>query len=417
LVNRLRSDPKALAFVLLLAATAAWGATFVVVKGATAHNSVLGFLAWRFLVAGGLLTVPGRVRCSGSGERAGPRALSSAWLWPGICAPDVRAALYVGRYFRLSDRPTGCVHPLLAWLLFRHRPAARALVATTLAIGGLAVMSLHGMTLGLGELLTVGAALLFAGQIVGLGFWSSAQDAYGLATVQLLTVAACCWLATLPQGPRAPARISEWVAIVVTAVVATAIAFVVQSWAQSQLSTAGAAVVLTMEPVFAALVAWSVGEKLGWSVLVGGGLVVVAMLVVEVAGARWLMRPPRRGPRPVPMAPVPMAPVPWQRSLSTSRRFEGVVPTSARPPRARRTGEDRILSLPNVVTSVRLYWCRCSYGFWSSPTTGLVRGGGPARRPRFYGLGGRTAGPPARPGDQPRKISTRPPTGPFSPRP
>ena len=171
-------------------------------------------------------------------------------------------------------------------------------------------MSLHGMTLGLGELLTVGAALLFAGQIVGLGFWSSAQDAYGLATVQLLTVAACCWLATLPQGPRAPARISEWVAIVVTAVVATAIAFVVQSWAQSQLSTAGAAVVLTMEPVFAALVAWSVGEKLGWSVLVGGGLVVVAMLVVEVAGARWLMRPPRRGPRPVPMAPVPMAPVP-----------------------------------------------------------------------------------------------------------
>jgi drug/metabolite transporter (DMT)-like permease len=200
--------------------------------------------------------------------------------------------------------------PLLAWFLFRHRPAARALVATMLAIGGLAVMSLHGMTLGLGELLTVGAALLFAGQIVGLGFWSSAQDAYGLATVQLLTVAACCWLATLPEGPRAPARISEWVAIVVTAVVATAIAFVIQSWAQSQLSTTGAAVVLTMEPVFAALVAWSVGEKLGWSVLIGGGLVVVAMLVVEVAGGKWLTWPPRRGPRPVPMAPVPMAPVP-----------------------------------------------------------------------------------------------------------
>jgi drug/metabolite transporter (DMT)-like permease len=65
-----------------------------------------------------------------------------------------------------------------------------------------------------------------------------------------------------------------------------------------------------MEPVFAALVAWSVGEKLGWSVLIGGGLVVVAMLVVEVAGGKWLTWPPRRGPRPVPMAPVPMAPGP-----------------------------------------------------------------------------------------------------------
>jgi drug/metabolite transporter (DMT)-like permease len=168
-------------------------------------------------------------------------------------------------------------------------------------------MSLHGLSFGLGALLTVTAALLFAGQIVGLGFWSSAQDAYGLATVQLLTVAACCWLATVPHGPRLPAALSDWAAVVVTAVVATAIAFVVQSWAQSQLSTTGAAVVLTMEPVFAALAAWIVGERLGWPVIVGGGLVVVAMLVVEVAAGKRLTWPSRRQPRPAPMAPVPMA--------------------------------------------------------------------------------------------------------------
>ena len=80
-----------------------------------------------------------------------------------------------------------------------------------LAIGGLAVMSLHGVTFGLGELLTVAAALLFAAQIVGLGSWSSAQDAYGLATVQLLTVAVCCWLATVPEAPRArPGSPTGW---------------------------------------------------------------------------------------------------------------------------------------------------------------------------------------------------------------
>ena len=310
-MNRLRRDPKALAFVLLLAATAAWGATFVIVKGATAHNSVLGFLAWRFLVAGGLLTV---VR---------PRSLLNlgrrGWA-QGVVLGLTLAGGYVLQTFGLrytsaaiSGFLTGLqvvFTPLLAWLLFRHRPSSRALVATLLALGGLGVMSLHGLSLGLGELLTVAAALLFAGQIVGLGFWSSAQDAYGLATVQLLTVAACCWLATLPDGPRAPARLSDWAAIVVTAVVATAIAFVVQSWAQSQLSTAGAAVVLTMEPVFAALFAWSVGERLGWSVVVGGGLVVVAMLVVEVAGGKRLTWRARRGLRPAPMVPVPMAPVP-----------------------------------------------------------------------------------------------------------
>jgi drug/metabolite transporter (DMT)-like permease len=308
LVNKLRRDPKALAFVLLLAATAAWGATFVIVKAATAHNSVLGFLAWRFLVAGGLLTV---VR---------PRSLlrlgRRGWA-QGVVLGLTLAGGYVLQTFGLrytsaaiSGFLTGLqvvFTPLLAWLLFRHRPAARAVVATMLALAGLAVMSLHGLSFGLGELLTVGAALLFAGQIVGLGFWSSAEDAYGLATVQLLTVAVCCWLATLPDGPRAPARLSDWVAIVVTAVVATAIAFVVQSWAQSQLSTTGAAVVLTMEPVFAALVAWSVGEKLGWSVVLGGGLVVVAMLVVELASAKRLTWWARRGSRPASIAPVPMA--------------------------------------------------------------------------------------------------------------
>ena len=307
-MNKLRSDPKALAFVLLLAATAAWGATFVIVKGATAHNSVLGFLAWRFLVAGGLLAVV-KPR---SLQRLGRRGWAQ-----GVVLGLTLAGGYVLQTFGLrytsaaiSGFLTGLqvvFTPLLAWLFFRHRPAARALVATLLAVGGLAVMSLHGLSFGLGALLTVAAALLFAGQIVGLGFWSSAQDAYGLATVQLLTVAACCWLATLPHGPRLPAGLSDWGAIVVTAVVATAIAFVVQSWAQSQLSTTGAAVVFTMEPVFAALAAWIVGERLGWPVIVGGGLVVVAMLVVEVAAGKRLTWPSRRQPRPAPMAPVPMA--------------------------------------------------------------------------------------------------------------
>jgi drug/metabolite transporter (DMT)-like permease len=308
-VNKLRTDPKALAFVLLLAATAAWGATFVIVKDATAHNSVLGFLAWRFLVASGLLTVV-RPR---SLQRLGRRGWAK-----GVLLGLTLAGGYVLQTFGLRYTSAAIAGfltglqvvftPLLAWLVFRHRPAVRAWVATLLAVGGLAVMSLHGMSFGLGELLTVGAALLFAGQIVGLGFWSSSQDAYGLATVQLLTVAVCCWLATLPDGPRTPSHLSDWTAIVVTAVVATAIAFVVQSWAQSQLSTTRAAVVLTMEPVFAALAAWSVGEKLGWSVVAGGGLVVVAMLVVEAAGGKRLTWRARRSLRPMPVAVVSVDP-------------------------------------------------------------------------------------------------------------
>ena len=73
-------------------------------------------------------------------------------------------------------------------------------------------------------------------------------------------------------------------AVLLTAVAATAFAFVVQSWAQSHLAPTAAAVVFTMEPVFAALFAWVAGERFGWPVLLGGALVVAAMLVLG-AGA------------------------------------------------------------------------------------------------------------------------------------
>ena len=298
-VKGLRGQPKTLAFVLLLSATAVWGATFVVVKDIVANMQVLGFLAWRFGIAGVLLAVLRPRTVLAVGRRGLARgALLGVALSGGYMAQTLGL-----RYTpaAISGFITGLqvvFTPLLAWSLLRQRPGLRAWAATLLATGGLAVMSLRGFSVGRGELLTVGASVLFAMQIVGLGRWSSARDAYGLATVQLLTVGACCLLAGLPSGPRPPGSYGTWAAVIVTAVVATAFAFVVQTWAQSQLSTTQAAVVLTMEPVFAALVAWAAGEAIGWSVLAGGGLIVVAMLIVEVSAsqgptawtARWRSR-------------------------------------------------------------------------------------------------------------------------------
>lgn len=204
---KLRRDPKVLAFVLLLAATAAWGSTFVIVKGATAHNSVVGFLAWRFLVAGGLLTVV-RPR---SLQRLGRRGWAQGVVLGLTLAGGYCLQTFGLRYTSaaISGFLTGLqvvFTPLLAWWLFRHRPAARALLATLLALGGLAVMSLHGLSFGLGALLTVAAALLFAGQIVGLGFWSSAQDhvrlGHGPAAHRGRLLLACHLAARAPSPGR-----------------------------------------------------------------------------------------------------------------------------------------------------------------------------------------------------------------------
>ena len=87
----------------------------------------------------------------------------------------------------------------------------------------------------------------------------------------------------MPRGLRLPPDAGVWGALLLTALAATAVAFVVQTWAQAHLSPTRAAVVMTMEPVFAGVFAVAVGgERLGWRVAVGGVLVLAAMLLVEV---------------------------------------------------------------------------------------------------------------------------------------
>jgi drug/metabolite transporter (DMT)-like permease len=286
-VTEVRHNPKSLALVLLVVVTAGWGASFVVVKDAVAHMPVLSFLAWRFLIGGGLLAVArplSLVRLGRTGWAQG--VLLGLTLTAGY-ALQTFGLRYTSA--AISGFLTGLqvlFTPLVLWVLLRQRPSARTWLATVFAVGGLAVMSLRSFSFGLGATLTVASAAVFALQIVGLGRWSTAKDAYGLAAVQLLTVGACCSLLSLPAGPHLPKGGGTWAAVLATAVVATAIAFLVQSWAQSLLSTVRAAIVFTLEPVFAALTAWFAGEPVGWSVVAGGSLVLVAMLIVEVTAWR-----------------------------------------------------------------------------------------------------------------------------------
>ncbi|MGC8513002.1 MAG: DMT family transporter [Acidimicrobiales bacterium] len=280
-------ERSAVAVVALLVVTAAWGSTFVVVQNAVAHLPVASFLAWRFVIAGAILVA------------ARPRSLVTLGRDGWVKGVLIGLALGAGyllqtaglRYTTaaVSGFLTGLAvvfTPMLAWALFGQRPARRVVAGAVVASLGLAVMSSSGLSMGRGEILTLASAVMFAGQVVGLGRWSSKENAYAIATVQLLTVGAISSVLGFWQGLVVPSRASQWWAILLTAVVATAFAFVVQSWAQARLSPSRTAVVLTMEPVFAALVAWFAGQSIGITVVVGGALVVGAMLVVEAMPTR-----------------------------------------------------------------------------------------------------------------------------------
>jgi drug/metabolite transporter (DMT)-like permease len=157
-----------------------------------------------------------------------------------------------------------------------------------LATGGLALLSLRGVSVDLGVWLTLASAALYALHIVGLGCWSRSADAVGMAALQMVSIAAVCTLATLPQGPALPPDDAAWLAVLYMALIAGAGAMLMQTWAQAHLPAARAAIVMTTEPVFAAGFAVALGvDVLTWRMLAGGALVLGAMYLVELM--------PRRG--------------------------------------------------------------------------------------------------------------------------
>jgi drug/metabolite transporter (DMT)-like permease len=268
----------------LLAVTAVWGSTFVMVKDAVERMPVTDFLTWRFALAAVamLLLRPRSVAGLGStGRRAGlilGIALGSGYLLQTLGLQHTSAAVsgfITGMFVVLT--------PLGAAVLLRQAPSATAWLAVAVATVGLALLSLRGLSVGTGELLTLGCAAAFALHIVGLGRWASSYDAFGLAVLQLITVAALCALVAAPGGLVVPPDASVWFALLVTALAATALAFVVQTWAQAHLPPTRAAVIMTMEPVFAGIFAVAVaGERLGARIVVGAVLVLVAMVLTEV---------------------------------------------------------------------------------------------------------------------------------------
>jgi drug/metabolite transporter (DMT)-like permease len=173
--------------------------------------------------------------------------------------------------------------PLISLILLRVKISRSTWLAVALACIGLALLSLHGWSIGTGELLTLACAVVLAVHIVGLGAWSPQHEPYSFALVQIGTVALMTLVAASPDGIIMPPDIGVWGVIGVTAVFATALAFLVQTWAQSLVSPTNIAVVLTMEPVFAGVFGVAIGgNQLTVRIVFGFACVLAAMLIVQL---------------------------------------------------------------------------------------------------------------------------------------
>jgi len=287
-MNLRRPHAPALAMAGLVAVTAIWGSTFFLIKDLVARMAVADFLAVRFAVAALVMLLLFQRPLRRLSRREWGQGVLLGVIY-GI-GQLLQTAGLAHTSASISGFVTGMYvvfTPLLGTLLLRQRLPPVTWLAVLLAVGGLALLALHGLSIGYGVWITLVSALLYGLHIVGLGLWSRPGSAFALSTVQVLVIAVVCLCATLPQGPSLPPDRAAWLAVSYMALAAGAGAMLMQTWAQAHLSATRAAIVMTLEPVFAAGFAVGFGgEALGWRMLVGGALVLAAMYLVELAPRR-----------------------------------------------------------------------------------------------------------------------------------
>lgn len=276
-----------LAPIALLSIAAMWGASFVLMKDAIKRQEVNSFLFTRFLIAALVMFL--------INPRVSKR-ITKDLLTKGFLAGCFLAAGYIFQTLGLA-RTTAAVTgfltglyviftPLIAAVLLRHKITIRTWLIVAIATIGLGFLSIHGWSIGPGELLVLLSAIAYAAHFISLGQWSSGRDAYAMTIIQLATCALITGVISLGQGYQPPPDIGVWGVVIFTAVFATALAFMVQTWSQAHMTPTRVAVILTTEILFAAGFAiWFGGERLTFQLSIGGILVVIAMYMMVIQEA------------------------------------------------------------------------------------------------------------------------------------
>jgi len=263
--------------------TAVWGWTFVLVKDAISHYPTLPFLAIRFALAALVMVLIVRRPPGWRVVRVGlpiGLALAAGYLLQTVGLQTTspgNAGLLTGLFVVFTPLIDG---------LFGVRIPSRTVVSVALALAGTVLLTGSGFALpGIGDLLVVGCALCFALHIVMLSRWAPGAPPAMLAMVQMLTAAVLFGGASLPQLAVPPAGV--WFAIVVTGVLASALGFLIQTWAQTHISASRTALILVTEPAWALLAAVVLaGQRLVPLQALGAGLLLLAIVGHEALAAR-----------------------------------------------------------------------------------------------------------------------------------
>lgn len=280
---------QARADLTLAVIAAIWGSTFIVVKGAIEDCSVVLFLALRFSIAtiALLLIFFRKLKFDRRGVAGG--VLAGVFLIAGyllqtaglLSTSASKSGFLTGIYIVLV--------PLLSAFVYKIVPGWREWLGVGLAAAGMALMTLDGQRLeiGQGDALTIAGAVTFAAHILVLGHWSKRSSTELLSVVQIAAGAVVCWiLLPVVETPAVNWTPRLLIALAITGLVATALVFAAQTWAQSHTTATRTALIFSLEPVFAAITGYlAAGERFTVQAFVGALLILTGILRVELKPA------------------------------------------------------------------------------------------------------------------------------------
>jgi drug/metabolite transporter (DMT)-like permease len=289
-----RPVPALLALVLV---TAVWGVTFVQVKDAVALYPLFAFLAVRFWIATLTLAVPGLPRVRSLGR---PGFVGGAFLGLLLAAGYT---LQTAGLERTTVSSTGFITgmyvvltPLIALVLVRSRIGLSVWGGVALSTIGLAMLSgIHAGSV-TGDLLVLAAAAVYSLQIVLMERYAPRYDAVAFTFVEMLAAGVALGVVAAALGDlHLPHGWTVWGALLVTGVFASALAFLVQTWAQRRTSATRTALAFTMEPVWTAFFGYTLaGDRLGLLGWGGCAVIMAGIVLAEPAAAGALVRNLRR---------------------------------------------------------------------------------------------------------------------------
>jgi drug/metabolite transporter (DMT)-like permease len=273
-----------------------WGATFVLVQNAISFLEPLSFNGVRFLLAGLFLLTwllifhrPQLKMWNVSLLLSG--AFMGFWLFSGYAFQTIGLLYTTSSKAAFITGLSVVLVPLFAFFLLKQKPKANAIFGVLIAVIGLYLLTMNGeLSVNKGDLLVFLCAVSFGMHIVLTGKYSSQFPTLLLTITQIFTAAIFCvisafffedWTQMLNGAVLQKAEV--WSALLITSLLATAFAFLVQTNFQRYTTATRVALIFAMEPVFAALTAyiWA-NERLTTSALIGCLLILLGMILAEL---------------------------------------------------------------------------------------------------------------------------------------